>query len=254
MREAFVRVGGYECGSIKLVVAAKAVEIRDMRQTVDQMYEQHSGIPSDESQPAADADDPQPSTPNSSTPHLDPHTHPPNHMTPHVPHATIINIPFAATSSMESVMQQVVARAAEDTDTLFPLNEVLADPYSPTRAPSGLMRHPNLGTGPQGTASAESIQRIQRILNRQATADYLVWGFSLNHLMQAFGPDKLGPHVIEIVLEGANLAWPYLADMDLIWDIQAVYSDYMFRPYVVRNPPCSGPDRWMYVNVVLKRS
>ena len=50
------------------------------------------------------------------------------------------------------------------------------------------------------------------------------------------------------------MVWPYLADLDLIWDIQAVYSDYVYQPTVQRNPPCAGPDRWLYVNVVVKRS
>lgn len=59
---------------------------------------------------------------------------------------------------------------------------------------------------------------------------------------------------MEVVLQDAKLAWPYLANLDLIWDISYVFSQYFYQPTVIPNPPCQGPDRWFYINVVLKRS
>ena len=119
----------------------------------------------------------------------------PAYVGPHVPHATIVSIPYRNGSDMEAVMQSVMTRQAEDRDVLFPVTEATPDLHAQRSHDDSIEGVPGLSQAPlkdpTGTAnatgtlpaSADSISRIQRMLNRQATADYLVWGFSMNYLM-----------------------------------------------------------------------
>jgi hypothetical protein len=62
-----------------------------------------------------------------------------------------------------------------------------------------------------------------------------------------------GPHSIEVQLSNVSLYWPYLLDMKFVWDVIEVYSHFAFVDWVMRNPPPSAPQRWMFVNVLLSR-
>ena len=70
-------------------------------------------------------------------------------------------------------------------------------------------------------------------------------GFYLEYVVQAGPapePDAAplpGPHVLEIILKGASLHWPYLARMDFVMAIVEAYSHCFIRPWTAPNPPVS---------------
>ena len=60
-------------------------------------------------------------------------------------------------------------------------------------------------------------------------------GFSLEYVIQIVRPGQ-GPHVMEIHLEGAQLQWPYVMQMDFVWDLANAYKHYFCRPWVAPYP------------------
>lgn len=60
-------------------------------------------------------------------------------------------------------------------------------------------------------------------------------GFSLEYVIQIVRPGQ-GPHVMEIHLEGAQLQWPYVMQMDFVWDVATAYKHYFCRPWVAPYP------------------
>lgn len=68
-------------------------------------------------------------------------------------------------------------------------------------------------------------------------------GFYLEYVLQACpAPDQNaaplpGPHLMELVLKGASLHWPYLTRMDFVAAIAKNYSACFLRPWVAPNPP-----------------
>ena len=69
------------------------------------------------------------------------------------------------------------------------------------------------------------------------------------HVQQGVG----GPHSIEVKLANVKLLWPFLADLQLVFDIVAVFSQFAHLDFVHRNMPCTHNSRWMFVNVILPR-
>jgi hypothetical protein len=60
-----------------------------------------------------------------------------------------------------------------------------------------------------------------------------------------------GPHVMEIVAREAQLHWPYLLQLDVVWEVAEVFSRFFCVPGAPPHPPARGPSQWMYINVVL---
>ena len=60
-------------------------------------------------------------------------------------------------------------------------------------------------------------------------------GFSLEYVIQIVRPGQ-GPHVMEIHFEGAQLQWPYVMQMDFVWDVADAYKHYFCRPWVAPYP------------------
>ena len=74
--------------------------------------------------------------------------------------------------------------------------------------------------------------------------------FLLDLTMQRQGTAP-GPMVLEIATHGAAIFWPYLTDLQLIWDIVECTTAFWFQPFVSPFAPRPGPDPWIYVNVVM---
>ena len=70
-------------------------------------------------------------------------------------------------------------------------------------------------------------------------------GFSLEYVIQIVRPGQ-GPHVMEVHLKGAQLQWPYVTQMDFVWDLANAYKHYFVRDWVLpfpqvftlHGPPC----------------
>ena len=60
-------------------------------------------------------------------------------------------------------------------------------------------------------------------------------GFSLEYVIQIVKPGQ-GPHVMEVQLKGAQLQWPYVMQMDFIWDLANAYKHYFCRDWVAPYP------------------
>lgn len=60
-------------------------------------------------------------------------------------------------------------------------------------------------------------------------------GFSLEYVIQIVRPGQ-GPHVMEIHLKGAQLQWPYVTQMDFVWDLANAYKHYFVRDWVMPYP------------------
>lgn len=106
-------------------------------------------------------------------------------------------------------------------------------------------------TGSHGVPSAPPAGRsshsafaveLEAVASRNAfLLDYVI------HTQQGVG----GPHSIEVNLRDANLYWPFLHDIRLVWDIVTVYSHFARVRFVHRNPPDFAHSRWMFINLVL---
>ena len=77
-------------------------------------------------------------------------------------------------------------------------------------------------------------------------------GFLLDYVIHSLesGP---GPHSIEVTLSRVSLHWPYLADLQLVWDVVQVFSHFAF---VLWPPGTFDPPEhpgWMFVNVLLRQ-
>ena len=72
-------------------------------------------------------------------------------------------------------------------------------------------------------------------------------GFYLEYVLQACpAPERdaaplPGPHVLEIILKGASLHWPYLARLDFVMAIAKTYSHCFIKPWTAPNPPVRVP-------------
>jgi hypothetical protein len=70
-------------------------------------------------------------------------------------------------------------------------------------------------------------------------------GFYLEYVIQAQpssdgrSTPQPGPHVLEIAIQHAKMTWPYMCQMDFIWDIAEVFSRYVMQPYVSPYPVVS---------------
>ena len=60
-------------------------------------------------------------------------------------------------------------------------------------------------------------------------------GFSLEYVIQIVKPGQ-GPHVMEVHLKGAQLQWPYVTQMDFVWDLANAYKHYFCRDWVAPYP------------------
>ena len=60
-------------------------------------------------------------------------------------------------------------------------------------------------------------------------------GFSLQYVIQIVRPGQ-GPHVMEVHLKGAQLQWPYVTQMDFVWDLVNAYKHYFVRDWVTPYP------------------
>lgn len=60
-------------------------------------------------------------------------------------------------------------------------------------------------------------------------------GFSLEYVIQIVRPGQ-GPHVMEVHLKGAQLQWPYVTQMDFVWDLANAYKHYFVRDWVMPYP------------------
>ncbi|KAL0042783.1 hypothetical protein WJX79_011021 [Trebouxia sp. C0005] len=78
-------------------------------------------------------------------------------------------------------------------------------------------------------------------------------GFSLEYVIQIVRPGQ-GPHVMEVHLKGAQLQWPYVTQMDFVWDLANAYKHYFIRDWVAPYPEDMGPNNWFYINVMLDNS
>lgn len=65
-------------------------------------------------------------------------------------------------------------------------------------------------------------------------------GFSLEYVIQIVRPGQ-GPHVMEIHLKGAQLQWPYVTQMDFVWDLANAYKHYFVRDWVMPYPEVLVP-------------
>eukprot|EP00210_Caulerpa_lentillifera_P006324 g6040.t1 len=80
-------------------------------------------------------------------------------------------------------------------------------------------------------------------------------GIVFDYVIQQRGDGvESGPHVLEVVMLGAELAWPYWKDYTFFYG--------MTEPFIAynRQQGCSlyaqheGPDQWMYINSIMKNS
>ncbi len=83
---------------------------------------------------------------------------------------------------------------------------------------------------------------MQELHQGPAAEDDPQQGFYLEYLLQAC-PASIkdsaplpGPHVLEIILKGVSLHWPYLARMDFVMAIIETYSHCFIRPWTAPNP------------------
>lgn len=60
-------------------------------------------------------------------------------------------------------------------------------------------------------------------------------GFSLEYVIQIVRPGQ-GPHVMEVHLKGAQLQWPYVTQMDFVWDLANAYKHYFVQDWVLPFP------------------
>jgi len=65
-------------------------------------------------------------------------------------------------------------------------------------------------------------------------------GFSLEYVIQIVRPGQ-GPHVMEVHLKGAQLQWPYVTQMDFVWDLANAYKHYFVRDWVAPYPEVMMP-------------
>ena len=65
-------------------------------------------------------------------------------------------------------------------------------------------------------------------------------GFSLEYVIQIVRPGQ-GPHVMEVHLKGAQLQWPYVTQMDFVWDLANAYKHYFVRDWVAPYPEVMLP-------------
>lgn len=88
---------------------------------------------------------------------------------------------------------------------------------------------------------------LQELHESAAAENDLQQGFYLEHVLQACpAPERdaaplPGPHVLEIVLKGASLHWPYLARLDFVMAVAETYNHCFTRPWAAPNPPVRLP-------------
>lgn len=75
-------------------------------------------------------------------------------------------------------------------------------------------------------------------------------GFLLDYVIHGEGGVQ-GSHCIEVVLRAADLTWPYLQDLSLVWQIVEVYSHFVFIDFVCPFVVDAACRPWFFVNVVL---
>jgi len=74
------------------------------------------------------------------------------------------------------------------------------------------------------------------------------WPFLYDLTMQ-----RCGTMAMEIRYDAPEFYWPYLANLDLVWDISEVSTKYWWQDYVSPFKPSLYPDQWMYVNVLMTK-
>lgn len=58
-------------------------------------------------------------------------------------------------------------------------------------------------------------------------------GYVFEYVIQGVGPERQwGPHVMEVSFRGAKLQWPYLMQMDFVWDVSEAYTHCVMVPWV----------------------
>ena len=91
------------------------------------------------------------------------------------------------------------------------------------------------------------VSAVQELHQGIAAEDDPQQGFYLEYVLQACPTPEAGaaplpgPHVLEIILKGASLHWPYLARMDFVMAIVEAYSHCFVRPWTAPNPPVRIP-------------
>ena len=72
-------------------------------------------------------------------------------------------------------------------------------------------------------------------------------GFYLEYVLQACPPPEAGAapqpgaHVLEVILKGASLHWPYLTRLDFATALAETYSHCFIKPWAAPNPPVRVP-------------
>ena len=102
-------------------------------------------------------------------------------------------------------------------------------PRVASRLHSVLLDEPDSATAPQYTGQHEEEQMVD-----------FEHGFSLEYVIQIVRPGQ-GPHVMEVHLKGAQLQWPYVTQMDFVWDLANAYKHYFVRDWVAPYPEVGHP-------------
>ncbi|KAK9808775.1 hypothetical protein WJX72_003363 [[Myrmecia] bisecta] len=138
--------------------------------------------------------------------------------------------------------------------------KVMGSPGAQHRRPT--LSSEDVGNGAAFTTRHASLEEEAGQEEEEADAANVLEheGFYLEYVLQASppshpgGPPQPGPHVMELELKGAKLQWPYVLQLDLIWDIVQTYTHCICVPWVLPWPQMAGPGNWMYINVILEDS
>ncbi|DBA93880.1 TPA: hypothetical protein ACH3X3_013925 [Trebouxia sp. C0006] len=123
-------------------------------------------------------------------------------------------------------------------------------------------RHDRLGNVPRVASRLGSVflddpesPRAQQYNEQEEEEQMMEFehGFSLEYVIQIVRPGQ-GPHVMEVHLKGAQLQWPYVTQMDFVWDLANAYKHYFVRDWVAPYPEDMGPNNWFYFNIMLDNS
>lgn len=76
-------------------------------------------------------------------------------------------------------------------------------------------------------------------------------GFLLDYVIHANNGIR-GSHCIEVTLRQVDIAWPFMEDFHLVWDIIKAYSSFINADFVLPFDCDSGKQAWSFVNVVLE--
>ncbi|KAL3144165.1 hypothetical protein ABBQ32_003949 [Trebouxia sp. C0010 RCD-2024] len=230
MRDLLIKVGRYPCGSLDVEVSSSGLAIADRRHV------------------------------------------------PHMPqHLSIITIapdqPDAAGSSSDKFAPWDTLRGLVSTNVFMPEFSRLARRssferrHSIRRATSSITHRRSSDDKPDRTGAVpRAASRLGSVVLDQPNfpvEDYeeeteqraveFEHGFSLEYVIQIVRPGQ-GPHVMEVHLKGAQLQWPYVTQMDFVWDLANAYKHYFVQDWVLPFPQDMGPNNWFYINVVLDNS